>query len=151
MTAITKEVTFDCAHMLSGHRGLCANLHGHTYKVQIRIEADLIEDKTNSSNLMIMDFKQLKFLMQTNIVDNFDHALIFSNEEYRNDAENALYDWAVNNNMRHYVMPKRTTAECMAELFATVMKEKYADLYNTSVPVTARVWETPTSFAEVTL
>ena len=38
---ITKEITFDSAHMLSNYNGKCNNLHGHTYKLQIEVEGDV--------------------------------------------------------------------------------------------------------------
>ena len=37
MISITKEFTFDVAHFLPNHKGLCANIHGHTYKLQVAI------------------------------------------------------------------------------------------------------------------
>lgn len=35
---VTKEITFDVAHILSYYEGKCANLHGHTYKLQVTLE-----------------------------------------------------------------------------------------------------------------
>ena len=38
---VTKEITFDVAHMLSYYEGRCANLHGHTYKLQVTLKVIL--------------------------------------------------------------------------------------------------------------
>ena len=38
---VTKEVTFDSAHMLSNYSGKCQNLHGHTYKLQVTVEGPI--------------------------------------------------------------------------------------------------------------
>lgn len=149
MIKVTKEVTFDCAHMLSGHQALCKNLHGHTYKVQVTVGGDTIAD--GSSKEMVIDFKHLKRAINEVIVDRFDHAVIFSAEEYRNEAEQALFEWACKYDLRHYVMPTRTTAENMAVFFKEAihtllvgeLAQKHIDY------VSVRVYETPTSFAEV--
>lgn len=38
---VTKEITFDSAHMLSNYEGKCSNLHGHTYKLQVTLKGDV--------------------------------------------------------------------------------------------------------------
>ena len=45
---------FDAAHSLPGYQGKCANLHGHTYQVEIVVEGDVGDDG------FVMDFYQLK-------------------------------------------------------------------------------------------
>ena len=144
---VTKEVTFDCAHMLSGHKALCKNLHGHTYKVQICIEGSPI--KEGSSLDMVIDFKILKSIINNCIKDKFDHALILSAEEFRGEAENELYAWAIKYGMRYYVMPRRTTAEDMAILFQQIISDELKARDLKSYEVSVRVYETPTSYAEV--
>lgn len=152
-TTVSKEITFDCAHMLSGHDGLCANLHGHTYKVQLLITDEPYNQSGASSDQMVMDFKTMKQLLQDEILSSFDHAVIFSAAQFRSEAEMALYEWAKANNMRYVVMPKRTTAECMAEYFVDVIQEAFIEKGITTAympkHIGIRVWETPTSCAEV--
>jgi len=147
---ITKEITFDCAHMLSGHEGLCANLHGHTYKVQVTIYGKpLIEGPSMG---MLLDFKDLKSIINLKIMGQFDHAVIFSTAELRNAAEDSLYDWARENGMRHFVMPGRPTAEALAEYFKNEIRWalQIDTYYDNLTGVSVKVWETPNSFAEAT-
>lgn len=147
--SVTKEVTFDCAHMLSGHAALCKNLHGHTYKVQVTVVGDQVVG--GSSDSMVLDFKHLKEAISEVIIKKFDHAVIFSDEDFRNPAEEELYDWAKRHSMRHFVMLGRTTAEQMSFYFSQKIEEylKYElDLDNIHYCV-CRVYETPTSYAEV--
>ena len=113
---VSKEFTFDCAHMLTGHEALCKNLHGHTYKVQVKVYDEQITE--GSSAEMVIDFKYLKKAIEECIKDLFDHALILSSESFRGEAENELLRWAEKYGMRHYDMPSRTTAENMAIHFA---------------------------------
>ena len=142
-----KEITFDCAHMLSGHKALCKNLHGHTYKVQISITGEQIVE--GSSADMVIDFKNLKEVIDRAIISRFDHAIIFSGTEFRNEAENALFDWAQKYNMRFFEMPRRTTAEDMSIYFRELITWEFRHIGYIPAEVNVRVYETPTSFAEV--
>ena len=141
---VTKEVTFDSAHMLSNYQGKCANLHGHTYKLQVSIEAPL-QSKGNEE-CMIMDFNNLKNVIDT-ITNSFDHAIIFSDIGYRSEAENALMDWADKYGMTYVVISAgKSTSECIATEIKARLSCYFAEI---PVPdITVRIWETPTSFAE---
>jgi len=55
MLTITKSVKFDAAHVLTNHGGLCKNLHGHTYRVDVSVR-----QAENDSSDMVMDFKDVK-------------------------------------------------------------------------------------------
>ncbi len=123
---VTKIFTFDAAHGLPGHEGKCQNMHGHTYKLEVTIcRVDygnpLIE--MGSSESMVMDFADLKEVVQSYVIDRWDHKCINDVEEWRPTAENmAKYAfWAISN-----ALPP--------------------DVAVTKV----RLWETPTSYAEVT-
>jgi 6-pyruvoyltetrahydropterin/6-carboxytetrahydropterin synthase len=60
---------FDAAHFLPGYQGKCANLHGHTYQVEVVIEGQVGEDG------MVLDFYQLKELLKAALVD-LDHGCL---------------------------------------------------------------------------
>lgn len=68
MYYITKEFTFDAAHHIVGYKGLCANVHGHTYKLWVTL-------KLPSMNQIgiAYDFKDLKERVKTEIIDKLDH------------------------------------------------------------------------------
>ena len=141
---VTKEVTFDSAHMLSNYQGKCANLHGHTYKLQVSIEAPL-QSKGNEE-CMVMDFNNLKNVIDT-VTSAFDHAIIFSDTAHRSAAENALMAWANTYGMAYVVIP---TGKSTSEGIALDIKSRLSCyMSNVRLPdITVRVWETPTSFAE---
>lgn len=84
---LIKEFEFDSAHNLIHYHGKCERLHGHTYKMVVKLEG--VPDNEG----MIYDFVELKKIVRSKIVDKFDHA-------YLNDiiaqptAENiAVYVW----------------------------------------------------------
>lgn len=84
---LIKEFEFDAAHNLIHYHGKCERLHGHTYKLVVKLEGE------PDSEGMVYDFVELKGLVKERIIDKFDHA-------YLNDiipqptAENiAIYVW----------------------------------------------------------
>lgn len=140
---VTKEITFDSAHMLSNYNGKCHNLHGHTYKLQVSLEGPICIE--GNSRGMVMDFNELKQYLEV-IKDTFDHAIIFSDAENRRCAEDELYKWAVQWDMNYVVVHGKCTSETMVEY----IKEMLNDLISIQgLTISVRLWETPTSFAEV--
>lgn len=73
---ITKEFHFEMSHCLNNYDGLCANIHGHSYKLFVCLRGEVCQDKNSSSYGMVMDFSHLKKIVQSEILDKFDHALI---------------------------------------------------------------------------
>lgn len=68
---VTKSFTFDAAHKLPGYDGLCANLHGHRWTLDITVEGEI-----NKRTGMVLDFSVLKELVKGSIIAEFDHGYI---------------------------------------------------------------------------
>ena len=81
MFRVSKEFSFDMAHLLDGHDGKCQNLHGHTYKLQVEVAGDLLVDGAKKS--MVMDFSDLKVVVKKAILDPMDHAFIYDQTSER--------------------------------------------------------------------
>lgn len=77
---VYKEFTFDAAHALDGYSGKCKNIHGHTYHLKIGIVGAPNTDSASSDFGMVMDFKELKTLFETEIERRFDHQLILKDD-----------------------------------------------------------------------
>ena len=106
---ISKDIKFDCAHMLSNYAGKCANLHGHTYHGRITLGGQ-VKPETG----MLLDYNVIK-----DVVDEFDHAIIFSEAKLRNVAETELFHWAETHDMRKVDLLKgKSTAENIAQTIA---------------------------------
>lgn len=122
--SITKIFTFDSAHSLPGHKGKCANLHGHTYRLEVTVSRQNGGLVTGgSSEGMVMDFGDLKSIVNTEIIEQADHKML-------NDA----YDF-------------RTTSENLASHYYHVLEGKLSPL---GVEVCRiRLWESSTSYVEV--
>jgi 6-pyruvoyltetrahydropterin/6-carboxytetrahydropterin synthase len=74
------------AHALHRYDGACANIHGHSYRLEVTITGPIITDSMNPKCGMIMDFGDLKQIVQTAVLNQFDHALVLNS--------------AVNNNVK---------------------------------------------------
>ena len=88
MYQLTKSVTFDAAHRLRDYVGKCANLHGHTYKLEVAVTGEKVDEVG-----MVYDFYDLKKLMQ-GVVDQLDHKFINEippYDEINPTAENMAY------------------------------------------------------------
>ena len=67
---LTKDFTFDAAHNLVNYHGKCERLHGHTYKLRVVVEG------TPDSEGMIIDFIELKAIVNEHVLSRLDHSYI---------------------------------------------------------------------------
>ncbi|MCI5764431.1 6-carboxytetrahydropterin synthase QueD [Actinobacillus porcinus] len=136
MFKVSKEFSFDMAHILDGHDGKCQNLHGHTYKLQVEVSGDLVADGAKKG--MVVDFTDVKRIVKAAILDPMDHAFIYDTTSERECKIAALLNEL---NSKTFGIPVRTTAEEMARFMFNRLKDQ--------LPISAiRLWETPTSFCE---
>ncbi|TVQ10971.1 MAG: 6-carboxytetrahydropterin synthase [Bacteroidetes bacterium] len=73
---ITKQFRFETAHALWGYDGACRNIHGHSYILYVTLLGKPINDPNHPKYGMVMDFSVLKTIVNEQIVDQFDHALL---------------------------------------------------------------------------
>jgi len=81
---VVRELSFAACHRLPDYDGNCAKWHGHEWKVQIGIE-NRIDPKTG----MVVDFKELKKIINTYVIDVLDHGNV-NDFLYNPTAENLL-------------------------------------------------------------
>jgi len=75
---ITKEFKFETGHALYGYDGLCKNVHGHSYKLSVTLLGTPITDPNHVKYGMVMDFSDLKKIVNETIVTSFDHATVLN-------------------------------------------------------------------------
>lgn len=129
---VCKQFSFDASHQLVGHFGKCANLHGHTYKVEVSLAGDTV--KEGSSAGMVVDFYHVK-KYAGEIIDRLDHAFLMKGDEPALDVVTT----------KRVYFGFRTTAENMAKFLTWalgVLMQPYGRID------TIRLWETPTGYAE---
>ncbi|WP_420571091.1 6-pyruvoyl trahydropterin synthase family protein [Kordia sp.] len=75
---ITKQFNFETGHALYGYDGKCKNVHGHSYKLSVTVIGTPITDNNNVKWGMVIDFSDLKKIVKEEVVDVFDHAIVFN-------------------------------------------------------------------------
>ena len=138
---ITKEFKFETGHALYGYDGLCKNVHGHSYKLAVTILGKPITDPSNVKFGMVMDFSDLKAIVNTLIVKPFDHATVLN----INSPHKELADAMEKRGHKIIRVPYQPTSEMMILDFA----EKISSALPNHLKLQRLVLrETETSFAE---
>jgi len=70
MYELTLREVFSAAHRLPNTGGRCERLHGHNWKVEVRVAADALDDGG-----MVIDFHDLREAVQE-ILDELDHSYL---------------------------------------------------------------------------
>lgn len=111
---VTKEFSFEMAHMLYNYDGPCRNVHGHSYRIFVTLSGSPIDDPDNPKNGMVIDFNHLKDIVEKVIINVFDHSVVISKNydkeklevfkqlfanllivDYQPTCENMVFDFAV--------------------------------------------------------
>ncbi|MDR0606655.1 MAG: 6-carboxytetrahydropterin synthase [Bacteroidales bacterium] len=137
---ITKLFTFEMAHALKGHDGLCSNIHGHSYKLRVTVVGNTVDNSDSPKDGMLIDFADLKHIVKKSIVDKYDHALVL----------NSTTDMTVLNMLKgHYdkivIVDYQPTSEQMLMDFANILQQELPSTINL---YSLRLSETETSYAE---
>ena len=77
---VTREFTFEMAHVLRNYDGPCRNVHGHSYRLFVTISGMPVADPDNPKNGMVIDFTDLKNIVLKEIVNVFDHSVVMSRD-----------------------------------------------------------------------
>lgn len=118
MYFLTHSFDFEAAHFLRDYQGKCANMHGHTYKVEVSVKGEKLQ-----ANGILVDFSFIKKMVNEIVVSNFDHRVL--NE----------------------VMDENPTAENLARLiYDSVQLQFTLNGFEVSVDY-VRVWETSNNSA----
>ncbi len=106
MISITRKFSFEAAHAISAHQGPCRNLHGHSYTLEVCVTADPLNKLG-----MVVDFKDLKVIVEKAFVNHMDHALILK-------RDSAVKFIAAGYDGKLYLMDEEPTAEQLLLLAA---------------------------------
>lgn len=122
-------VEFEAAHRLMNYRGQCNNLHGHNWKVSIRVYGE-VDEHTG----MVADFADLKQL----IVERFDHKVILNKDD---PLVKVLDDC----NVKMATIDGEPTCENIAKEIAEMVLKVFDNVES----VTVTVWENSRSKASI--
>lgn len=138
---ITKLFTFETGHALHGYDGKCKNVHGHSYKLEVTVIGSPINDNSNTKHGMVIDFGDLKKIVNKEIINEFDHATVFN----KNTPHLELAQEMQNRGHNVILVNYQPTSENMVIDFAQKISAKlpsYVKLHS------LKLKETDTSFAQ---
>ncbi|MHA2068579.1 MAG: 6-pyruvoyl trahydropterin synthase family protein [Candidatus Thorarchaeota archaeon] len=120
--SVTKIVRFGAAHKLPGYPGDCADLHGHTWKVEVEVALADNQSYNPDKDQMLLDFYDFKTIIHMAFLDKVDH-------KYLNDIEGLEYPSAEN-------------------ITLWIKRQLYNVFPAIVMLVRVRVWESEDSYAE---
>ncbi len=120
MFKIKSEVQFDMAHYLNGYVGKCSNIHGHRYKLIVKLASETLK-KDGQLRGMVDDFTNLKDNLEE-IKKNFDHKLVIEENEEGKALAKKLAE--LPNEFSIYFVSYRPTAEEMSRDIFNRLKSK---------------------------
>jgi len=75
---VTKEFHFEMAHALWNYDGVCKHIHGHSYKLLVTIVGEPSQTTDDPKLGMVIDFSDLKKIVNEPVVDKLDHSLVLN-------------------------------------------------------------------------
>ncbi len=135
---ITKEFRFEGAHALLNYDGKCRHIHGHSYILYVTVKGSPADDPDSHKDGMLMDFTDLKSIVNNNIIEKFDHALLL--------RRNSPLAEEITEQYRNVIITDfQPTCENLISYFAGVIQKHLPG--NTELH-SLRLYETATSFVE---
>ena len=138
---ITKQFKFETGHALYGYDGLCKNVHGHSYKLDVTVLGTPIAEPSNKKYGMLIDFGDLKKIVEEHIEQPLDHATVLNCDSPHKE----LADTMEAQGHKIYRVHYQPTCEMMILDFARILKAqlpKHLQLHH------LKLRETATAFAE---
>jgi len=120
MFKLSVTQTFSAAHFLRKYEGKYKNLHGHNWKVEIKLKS-----KNLNKAGMVKDFKEIKNKLKT-ILNQFDHTCLNDHEVFKKGRLNPTCEYIA--------------LQIHLEFFRD---PEYTDLISS-----VRVWENENSYVE---
>lgn len=131
---ITKIYRTETAHRIFNYEGPCSNIHGHSYKWEVTIEAEQLD-----LHDMVTDFKALKHMLEDTI-GRFDHVIVLHK---RDPLRAALEDSGV----KILSFNSNPTAESFVLRVAHMFNHQFFTGGRIKLK-SIKCWETETSYAE---
>ena len=85
---IAKDFYWEMSHRLPDHPGLCRNIHGHSYKMQIELEGE------PTAQGMVLDYYELSKIVKP-FLEQFDHAFLCD------ENDSLMIEFLRTNNFKH--------------------------------------------------
>jgi len=119
-------------------------MHGHRYALEVTVRGDVTRMDGDPRNGMVLDFSEVKSLMQQYIVDQWDHAfLVYEKDNLIKDFLLSLPDH------RTVVLDVVPTAENLARKAFELLETHINELCDKALILeNVRIYETPNCWAD---
>jgi len=137
---VTKRFHFEMAHALFEYDGLCRNIHGHSYNLEVTLIGKSKKQPGHPKDGMVVDFGELKKIVNSKVVEKFDHALMINSLFPESQIE-----LLKQTTKRIIIVDFQPTTENIVSDIARILQQHLP----TGVSLfSIRLYETVTSFAE---
>lgn len=128
------EIIFDAGHRLLKYKGKCEAPHGHTFRAEIMLRSEALDQLG-----FVVDFVELREKIGKWIDENWDHAfLVNAQDQELLHALDSLTEKKV------FVFDSgNPTAEILAKYLYDYANKLYGNLVSK-----VRIWESPNQYAE---
>ena len=125
MHTITKEFRFEAAHIIDGHPGKCANLHGHSYISTVEFSGPVSTDTG-----MVIDYYEVSKLCDP-IFETLDHSFLTSVKpgEVAETLEGCITNEVLKKGCKVTSLGRVTTAENLARFLHESVTEELTRQY----------------------
>ena len=137
---VTKEFSFEMAHALWNYDGPCRNVHGHSYRLFVTLSGIPSDNPEDPKKGMVIDFTDLKDIVNKEIINLFDHAVTVSGDYDRGKIE--TFKKLFGNTV---IVDYQPTCENLAADFASRIKKQLSGEVKLH---SLKLYETATSYAE---
>lgn len=72
---LTRLFRLEMAHALVGYDGMCSQIHGHSYRLEVTVGGASVECNEGAKMGMVLDFGAIKEAVERTVVAKFDHSL----------------------------------------------------------------------------
>lgn len=137
---VTKRFHFEMAHTLYEYDGLCRNIHGHSYNLEVTLIGKVKKQPGHPKDGMVLDFGELKTIVESKIEDRFDHSLMVNSLVPKKQLERIK-----KTTERVIIVDFQPTSENIVAYIAEILQQHLplgVSLFS------IRLYETVTSFAE---
>lgn len=114
---VVKEFWFESAHHLPNYDGDCSRLHGHSYRLQVGFTGTI-----NPETGMLVDFKDIKKIVKTHVVDVLDHQflnVVDKSGPLKNPTAENMIVW-IKEKIEEFIIPSGHISLSFIRLYETV-------------------------------
>ncbi len=138
---LTKEFSFEAAHALERYDGACRHIHGHSYRLFVTVKGVPCERIDSPKRGMVIDFGELKAIVNEQIITRLDHSLVLYDSELSQRIISSIGDVYDNIILTAY---QPTCENMLADFAERIARELPENIELHSL----KLHETASSFAE---